>query len=119
MSARFAIAAVIGTAFGIALEKGRVFEPMIIRQQMSWQSLLMLKMFLAACMASLVSMTIASLVSRKMFDSARKCRGTISQVVVGCSILGAGMTVSGACPGTILAQLGSGVTSSYITLLGG
>lgn len=117
-SLKFILSTIIGGFFGIALEKGRVFEPLLIREQMSWTNFAMLKMFLCACIGSLISMTILSLIQKDKFKL-RKTRGNILQVVVGCSILGAGMTISGACPGTVLAQMGSGVFNSFFTFFGG
>jgi uncharacterized membrane protein YedE/YeeE len=39
--------------------------------------------------------------------------------IVGGALLGAGMTLTGACPGTIFAQIGAGMPTSVPTLLGG
>jgi len=40
------------------------------------------------------------------------------QVLIGGAILGSGMTISGACPGMILVQVGSGVTHALWTFIG-
>jgi uncharacterized membrane protein YedE/YeeE len=43
----------------------------------------------------------------------------IYAVMVGASLLGLGMTLTGSCPGTVFAQLGSGSMVSLVLLLGG
>lgn len=44
--------------------------------------------------------------------------GSYDANVLGGVFLGAGMTLSGACPGTVLPQVATGVPSGYFTLLG-
>lgn len=39
--------------------------------------------------------------------------------IVGGALLGVGMSLAGACPGTVFAQVGMGVENSLFTLLGG
>jgi uncharacterized membrane protein YedE/YeeE len=39
--------------------------------------------------------------------------------IIGGAMVGAGMTLTGACPGTVLVQLSSGVRSGWLVLLGG
>jgi uncharacterized membrane protein YedE/YeeE len=43
----------------------------------------------------------------------------IGQTVVGGLLLGAGIAVAGACPGTVLAQLGAGYKDAWAVLAGG
>ena len=120
-NAHLVFVVIVGACFGAFLEKGRVFEPLIIREQMKWTNFLMLKMFLSAGMCSLISLTIIGLVAKDKLEATRslsKLPSTL-RTVVGCALLGSGMALSGACPGTILAQIGSGVTSSLFALTGG
>ncbi|XP_033637736.1 uncharacterized protein LOC117298512 [Asterias rubens] len=115
-----------GAIFGLSMEKGRVFEPELIRRQMDFSCLIMLKMFLAAVAVVLVSMTALSVISltRQRFHIARDnfiCRLSakgVSASAIGGTLLGVGMTFAGACPGAVLVQIGAGVCNAFYTLVG-
>ncbi|KAJ8605090.1 hypothetical protein CTAYLR_000370 [Chrysophaeum taylorii] len=111
-----------GIVMGVAFEKSRVFDPEVIRSQMSMESFIMMKMFLSAVAASSTSLLVLSLV---VPSRVAKCREGVSGAtkskqagIVGGLLLGAGMTISGACPGMVLAQVGSGTTRSLVTFVG-
>lgn len=106
----------MGTAFGFALEKSRVFEPGIILGQMQLRSFIMLKVFLTAVATGLV--VLAALHG---FGVAKlHPKATIFGAdIVGGLVLGAGITLAGACPGTVLAQIGAGYRDAWFTLIGG
>jgi len=115
---------IMGLVFGFALEKGRVFEPSVIRDQMLMQRFIMLKMFLSAASTSALIFALLSYLPQyyKKFENVRKnttmtTRG-FKQVIIGGAILGSGMTISGACPGMILVQVGSGVKHALWTFIG-
>ena len=108
----------IGAIFAFAMEKGRVFEPEFIRAQMTFGKFIMLKMFLSAALFSILSVTITYFVDRKLFARLRSTPTAPGKVILGCGLLGVGMTISGACPGTLLVQIGAGVTSAYFALFG-
>lgn len=121
---KYAISALIGFLFGYAMEKSKVYEPKAIRQQMIFQKFIMIKMFLAAFGTSTISILFVSLVFNKRYDKvfqsakdALKSKSLLS-LVTGGLLIGVGMQISGACPGMVLVQLGSGVPWSYITLAG-
>ncbi|KAK3101632.1 hypothetical protein FSP39_005030, partial [Pinctada imbricata] len=103
-----------------------VFEPKAIRDQMVFENFIMLKMFLSAsalgqfvfCLLSVVPQT------RSKFENAERAfvqcmsEKSILTSAVGAFALGSGMTLSGACPGMVLAQVGAWVPNGIFTLLG-
>ncbi len=105
----------MGFVFGFALEKSRVFEPGIIVGQMQMRNFIMLKIFLTAVATGLMVLTVLSLYGVKMHP-----KPTLAMAdLVGGMLLGVGITVAGACPGTVLAQIGAGYKDAWITLVGG
>ncbi|XP_078670255.1 thiosulfate transporter TsuA-like [Branchiostoma floridae x Branchiostoma belcheri] len=116
-----------GILFGIALEKTRVFEPNVIRDQFVYQRFIMMKAFLAAMATGLLCLGVMATlpVTRPVFHEIRHVfidhqeKGVVTSVVGG-TLLGMGMTISGACPGMVLAQVGAGVGNgaALLTLLG-
>ncbi|HRD75672.1 MAG TPA: YeeE/YedE thiosulfate transporter family protein [Hyphomicrobiaceae bacterium] len=105
-----------GVVFGFALEKSRVFEPGVIVGQMQLRSTLMLKVFLAAVATGLLVLAVMNGVyGVKLSLKPLLWRADI----IGGLILGVGITISGACPGTSLAQLGAGYRDAFFVVLGG
>jgi hypothetical protein len=106
----------MGALFGFALEKARVFEPGVIVGQMQMRSFIMLKVFLTAvatgavALAALNGFGLVKLQPKAAFYAAD---------IAGGLILGVGIALAGACPGTILAQIGAGYRDAIVTLLGG
>ncbi|XP_067653437.1 thiosulfate transporter TsuA-like [Haliotis asinina] len=120
------VSSICGFIFGVALEKARVFEPESIRLQMVFEKWIMLKMFLAAVASGQLFLAILSVVpvTKYRFELASsefvQCfvdKGLLTSSV-GPFILGAGMTLSGACPGMVLIQVGAWVPNAIFTLLG-
>lgn len=106
----------MGIVFGFLLEKGRVFEPGIIVGQMQMRTFIMLKMFLAAvATGALVLAVLNGLGIVRLQPKA----ALYAADVVGGLILGTGIALAGACPGTTLAQIGAGYRDAIFTLLGG
>lgn len=118
MSIQFAIpiGLLMGVIFGVALEKSRVFEPGIIVGQMQLTNFIMIKVFLtavatgAAALAVLNGLGIVPLYPKAALYVAD---------VVGGLLLGSGIALAGACPGTVLAQAGVGYRDALFTLAGG
>ncbi len=118
MSVPFAIAVgiVMGIVFGFALEKSRVFEPGMIVGQMQMRNFIMLKVFLTAVATGAVVLAVLNgLGYVKLHPKA----ALYAADVVGGLLLGAGISLAGACPGTALAQIGAGYRDALFTLLGG
>lgn len=118
MSVTLAIAVglLMGIVFGFALEKSRVFEPGIIVGQMQMRNFIMLKVFLAAVATGAV--VLAALNGFGYVKLAPKA-ALYGADIVGGLILGAGISLAGACPGTTLAQIGAGYRDALFTLVGG
>jgi hypothetical protein len=54
------------------------------------------------------------------FRASIKCRAQgYPSVFLGSFLLGVGMLVSGSCPGTVYSQMGSGISSAFLTFAGG
>lgn len=118
MSLEFAIVTglVMGIAFGFALEKSRVFEPGVIVGQMQLRNFLMLKIFLTAVATGAVVLAVLNGLGMVKLQPKAAAYGAD---IVGGLILGAGIALAGACPGTTLAQIGAGYRDALFTLVGG
>jgi len=118
MSVTFAIVVgiAIGIVFGFALEKSRVFEPGIIVGQMQFRNFIMLKVFLTAVATGA---TVLAVLNGLGYVQLQPRAATYAAQVVGGLILGAGISLSGACPGTTWAQIGAGYRDAIFTLVGG
>lgn len=105
-----------GIVFGFALEKSRVFEPGVIIGQMQLRNFLMLKIFLAAVVTGLVVLAVLNgLFGVKLHLKPLLWRADL----IGGLILGVGIVLSGACPGTSLAQIGAGYRDAWFIVVGG
>ena len=105
-----------GMVFGFALEKSRVFEPGVIVGQMQLRNFLMLKIFLAAVITGLIVLAVMN----GMFGVKLSLKPLLFKAdIIGGLILGAGIALAGACPGTTLAQIGAGYRDAIFILLGG
>lgn len=106
----------MGIVFGFALEKSRVFEPGIIVGQMQLSTFIMLKVFLTAVATSAV---VLAVLNGFGLASLHPKAALYSADVVGGLLLGVGIALAGACPGTTLAQVGVGYRDALFTLAGG
>ncbi|MFM9847666.1 MAG: YeeE/YedE thiosulfate transporter family protein [Hyphomicrobiaceae bacterium] len=105
-----------GLVFGFALEKSRVFEPGVIVGQMQLKNFLMLKIFLAAVITGMIVLAVLN----GLFGVKLSLKPLLFKAdIIGGLILGAGIALAGACPGTTLAQIGAGYRDSIFILLGG
>ncbi len=105
-----------GVVFGFALEKSRVFEPGVIVGQMQLKSMLMLKIFLAAVITGLLVLAVLN----GIFGVKLSLKPLLYKAdLIGGFILGIGITLAGACPGTALAQIGAGYRDAWFVLAGG
>ncbi|KND03874.1 uncharacterized protein SPPG_01326 [Spizellomyces punctatus DAOM BR117] len=114
----------LGAVFGLALEKSKVYLPDIIINQMLLRQWTMGQMFFTAAAGGTIIVTILEATGVRK----RSCKPPVSAGlsvlgeyganIVGGSLLGAGMALSGACPGTVLVQLGAGLGSSVYVLVG-
>ncbi|CAD7956715.1 unnamed protein product [Amoebophrya sp. A120] len=119
----FVLLLVMGFAFGFFFERSHVYEPLVIREQFIFKTMIMLKMFMGAVVGACISFFIWNKIDRERMQAVRESRlitsSSATRVLLGGGILGAGMVVGGACPGMVLPQVGTGVGNAWITLLGG
>jgi uncharacterized protein len=106
----------MGIVFGFALEKSRVFEPGMIVGQMQLRNFIMLKVFLTAVATGAVVLAVLNGVGMVKLQPKA---ALYAADTAGGLILGAGIALAGACPGTTLAQVGAGYRDALFTLLGG
>lgn len=106
----------MGVVFGMALEKGRVCEAGVIVCQMQMSRHAMLKMFLSAVITGLVVLSV--LVGFGFAKLSPKAT-LFAADIIGGAILGIGIVIAGACPGTVLAQIGTGYRDAIFTFVGG
>ena len=106
----------MGAVFGIALEKSRVFEPGVIVGQMQLRNFLMLKIFLTAVATGLV---VLAALHGLGFVKLHPKTTMYGADLIGGALLGVGITLAGACPGTVAAQIGAGYRDAWFTLAGG
>lgn len=118
-----AATAATGLAFGAALVASGVYQPAVILDQLKWENCHMLQAFLTATAASTIITTTAQKIGYAKFTPRSYAdRGWFAPYdgnVIGGLALGAGMALSGACPGTVLAQAALGIRSGYYALGGG
>ncbi len=106
----------MGIVFGFALEKSRVFEPGMIVGQMQLRNFIMLKVFLTAIATGAV--VLAALHGFGLVKLHPKGAIFVADIVGGL-LLGVGIALAGACPGTVLAQAGAGYRDALFTVVGG
>jgi uncharacterized protein len=106
----------MGAIFGMALEKGRVCEGGVIVCQMQMSRHTMLKMFLSAVATGLIVLSI--MVGFGIAKLSPKAT-LFAADIVGGAVLGVGIVIAGACPGTVLAQIGTGYKDAIFTFIGG
>jgi uncharacterized protein len=83
---------------------------------MQLRSFLMLKVFLAAVITGLIVLAVMN----GMFGVKLSLKPLLYKAdIIGGLILGAGIALAGACPGTTLAQIGAGYRDAIFVLLGG
>ncbi|MDH3702253.1 MAG: YeeE/YedE family protein [Alphaproteobacteria bacterium] len=106
----------MGIVFGFALEKSRVFEPGIILGQFQLRNFIMLKVFLTASATGLLALALLNGTGTVALHP--KATFYLANLIGGL-IFGAGMAFAGACPGTVLAQIGAGYKDAWAVLIGG
>lgn len=105
----------MGIVFGFALEKGRVFEPGVLVAQFQLRNFLLVKVFLSAAATSLI--VLAVLQGAGIVQLGPK-GAVFPAVIIGGLLFGAGMALAGACPGTVMAQIGAGYKDAWFVLIG-
>ncbi|KAL8297766.1 hypothetical protein RB597_007182 [Gaeumannomyces tritici] len=112
-----------GAAFGAALTAAGVYQPAVITSQLKLQNWHMMQSFLTATAGSvLISALVQWLGHAELpprgFSSVRLL-GRADANAAGGALLGCGMALAGACPGTVVPQAALGVASGRWALVGG
>ncbi|KAK3398791.1 hypothetical protein B0T20DRAFT_218167 [Sordaria brevicollis] len=116
---------VTGAAFGAALTASGVYQPSVIVSQLKFENWHMMQAFLTAAASSAALVHLLQTLAPSTFPLSPRSFSTLSLFsrydgnILGGLLLGTGMMLSGACPGTVLAQLGAGVRSGFYALEGG
>ncbi|KAL1885559.1 hypothetical protein Plec18167_001054 [Paecilomyces lecythidis] len=83
----------------------------------------MLKVFLAASSASALSVALYEKITRRELSRRPQSNlGLLSPYdgnIIGGAMVGMGMALTGACPGTVLVQVGTGISSGRYAIFGG
>lgn len=122
MSHSFPSVIASGAIFGAALTVSGVWQPMIIDAQMHLKTFHMLKVFLTAMATSATSIWMLERVGWVTCTPKKPSNlgwlGKYDGNIIGGLTLGIGMTISRACPGTVLVQVVMGVPSGLWALAG-
>ncbi|KAF7915278.1 hypothetical protein BELL_0088g00170 [Botrytis elliptica] len=111
-----------GVLFGAALTAAGVYSPTVIVSQMKLESFHMLKVFLSASATSAAIFLIAHRLSPTIAPPRQPSSLSLFPYdgnLIGGLLLGTGMALTGACPGTVLPQIVTGYSSGRYAFLGG
>ncbi|KAF7928121.1 uncharacterized protein EAE97_009919 [Botrytis byssoidea] len=111
-----------GALFGAALTAAGVYSPTVIISQMKLESFHMLKVFLSASATSAAIFLLAHRLSPTIAPPRQPSSLSLFPYdgnLIGGLLLGTGMALTGACPGTVLPQIVTGYSSGRYALLGG
>ncbi|KAH8816671.1 YeeE/YedE family protein [Xylogone sp. PMI_703] len=123
MSANVATSTAAGTLFGAALAASGVYSPEVIIAQMRLRNFHMLEVFLSASATSALIIIIFDRLGLSKTTprnaSSLGWFGKYDGNILGGLLIGAGMSLSGACPGTSLVQAMTGVPTGSLVMAGG
>ncbi|KAK1752060.1 hypothetical protein QBC47DRAFT_64361 [Echria macrotheca] len=113
---------VAGAAFGAALTASGVYQPSVILSQLKFENFHMIQTFLTAAASSAAIVTAAQKLGYIRINprnfSSLGLFAPYDGNIIGGMLLGTGMLLAGACPGTVLAQIGVGVRSGFYAFEG-
>jgi uncharacterized membrane protein YedE/YeeE len=111
-----------GAVFGAALTASMVYQPTVIISQMQMRDPHMLQAFLTASGVSAAVMLAfeqLGISQRKVLpNSTLNWFSRYDANILGGALIGMGMSLSGACPGTVIVQLGNDVRSGIYVATG-
>lgn len=111
----------LGMVFGFALTRVRASEYDMIYRMFVGSDLTVAWVILGAIGVGLAGMKVLRMLGDRTIDgsSIKVSHKTLGRAsLAGAALFGAGWGLSGACPGTVLAQIGSGRILGLFTLLG-
>jgi uncharacterized membrane protein YedE/YeeE len=110
----------IGIVFGIALTKGEAISWYRMQEMFRFESIHMYGIFMTAVPVGAISIFLLTKLQAKSIDGEqidKPVRVYHHGLIIGGLIFGFGWALTGACPGPLYAQIGSGYTVTVITLL--
>ncbi|GAD99892.1 conserved hypothetical protein [Paecilomyces variotii No. 5] len=114
---------IAGSVFGTALTLSGVYRPGVITSQLQLTNFHMLKVFLSASAVSALAVALYEKTTRR--ELSRRPQSNLGLIrpydgnIIGGAMVGVGMALTGACPGTVLVQVGTGISSGRYAILGG
>ncbi|RMJ25643.1 Pfam:DUF395 [Aspergillus sp. HF37] len=113
---------IAGALFGSGLTASGVYFPDVILAQMELRNFHMLKVFLSASCLSALFVTLYERLIRKQLPRRPPSNlglwSSYDGNVIGGAMVGVGMALTGACPGTVLLQLATGLRSGIYVMVG-
>lgn len=107
---------VFGLIFGIAFEKSHVYKPDVLIGQFLFKDFTMIKVFVSAIITSMILILLMT----NLGWATLHIKPTVYLAnALGGLILGGGIAIAGACPGTVYAQIGAGYRDAPLVFLGG
>ncbi|GAB7358610.1 hypothetical protein MBLNU230_g3841t1 [Neophaeotheca triangularis] len=116
-----AATAITGAAFGASLAASGVYLPSVIIDQFHLTDFHMFHVFATAMGSSAIAMLFLdklNIVQRPVKSNSTLGWSSYDANIAGGILVGVGMALSGACPGTVLVQLAQGIPSANATALG-
>jgi uncharacterized membrane protein YedE/YeeE len=111
---------ILGTIFGLALTKGEAISWFRIQEMFRFESFHMFGIFMTAIPTGALGLFLIRTMKLKTLDGA-SIEMPVKQyhhgVIIGSLIFGFGWALTGACPGPLYAQIGSGSLVTTATLL--
>ncbi len=109
-----------GIIFGLALTKGEAISWFRIQEMFRFESFHMFGIFMTAVPIGALSLFLLNRLGVKTLDGEvveRPEKKFHPGIIIGGLIFGAGWALTGACPGPLYAQIGSGSIVTIVTLL--
>lgn len=118
----FVLYLLIGTYFGVVITKAEVVSWFRIQEMFRFQSFHMYGIIGSAVLVGAVSVSLIRKASLRSFfgeqiSIAPKALGRGVRYLAGGTVFGIGWAITGACPGPLIALVGSGVTVMVVALV--
>ena len=111
---------ILGIFFGIVLVKGQVISWFRINEMFLFQDAYMYLVIASAIVVGIISLQIMRRIGTKSVDGQQLIinkKPTNRGTIIGGIVFGLGWAITGACPGPIYAQIGSGTYLAIVTFL--
>jgi uncharacterized protein len=109
----------VGIVFGLALTKGEAISWFRIQEMFRFESFHMFGIFMTAIPVGALGLFLIRKFNIKTFEGETvdmPVKPYHHGVIIGSLIFGFGWSLTGACPGPLYAQIGSGATATVATL---